>query len=128
MAVNWAGLKNRIGGYHEPENTIFDPTFLKTLDESELRNGVAEILKITSCTHGETFKLLEEHGPQLIKARFAQPEEYSNDGELVEIANRVIRQGKVQFLWSLTPAAHSPRPPNVLFPPCPLYLSLHHPH
>ncbi|KAI1736482.1 3-dehydroquinate synthase [Xylaria scruposa] len=91
VAVNWEGLKNRIGGYHEPENTIFDPSFLKTLDESEMRNGVAEILKITSCTHQKTFNLLEEHGPQLIKTCFAQSEEY-RDTNLFRVADRIIRQ------------------------------------
>ncbi len=94
--MNWEGLKNRIGGYHEPENTVFDPTFLKTLDEAEMRNGVAEILKITSCTHQQTFNLLEEHGPKLLKTRFAQTEE-DRGSDLFVVADRITRQGKFRF-------------------------------
>lgn len=90
--MNWEGLKNRIGGYHEAENNIFDPTFLKTLDLAEIRNGMAEILKITSCTHQETFCLLETHGPRLLQTHFAQHKaELHND--LRVVADQIIRQG-----------------------------------
>lgn len=97
VAVNWEGLKNRIGGYHEPENTIYDPTFLKTLDEAEIRNGVAEILKISSCTHQQTFNLLEEHGPKLIKTRFAQTEE-EKGSDLFMVADCITRQGEMPLM------------------------------
>ena len=96
VAVNWDGLKNRIGGYHEPENTIFDPTFLRTLDEAEIRNGVAEVLKITSCTHQQTFNLFEKHGPELLKSHFAQSEGYQGS-DLFVVADRITRQSKFHF-------------------------------
>jgi len=91
VAVNWHGLKNRLGAYHEPVHTIIDPTFLRTLPESEIRNGIAEILKITSCTHRETLELLERHGETLIETHFGQ----LGDGHVEDIsgvADKVIRQ------------------------------------
>ena len=110
--MNWEGLKNRIGGYHEPENTIFDPTFLKTLDDAEMRNGVAEILKITSCTHQKTFNLFEEHGPELLRTRFAQTEGYKGS-DLFVVADRIVRQSKFHFrLISYTPSH------TLIFPGC----------
>jgi 3-dehydroquinate synthase len=91
VAVNWNGLKNRVGAFHEPVHTIIDPTFLKSLPEAEIRNGLAEILKITSCTHLEIFELIEQHGQALIQTRFAQVGQVSAD--LSTVADKVIRQG-----------------------------------
>ena len=92
VAVNWNGLKNRLGGYHEPLHTIIDATFLKTLPEAEVRNGIAEILKISSCTHITTFKALEQHGLSLIQRRFGHVD--GDNGDLADIADTVIRQGE----------------------------------
>ena len=92
VAVNWNGLKNRLGGYHEPLHTIIDPRFLKTLPEAEIRNGIAEILKISSCTHMATFEAIEQHGQSFVKRRFGQIE--GDNGELASIVDTVIRQSK----------------------------------
>lgn len=92
VAVNWNGLKNRLGSYHEPLHTIIDPTFLKTLPEAEVRNGIAEILKISSCTHIVTFEALERYGMSLIERRFGHID--GDNGELAGTADTVIRQCK----------------------------------
>lgn len=92
VAVNWNGLKNRLGGYHEPLHTIIDATFLKTLPEAEVRNGIAEILKISSCTHIATFETLEQSGVSLVERRFGHIK--GDNGELAGVADTVIRQGK----------------------------------
>lgn len=44
-AVNLGVIKNAIGSFHFPEAVLIDPLFLKTLDERQLRNGMAEVLK-----------------------------------------------------------------------------------
>ncbi|KAL8740636.1 MAG: hypothetical protein Q9190_006690 [Brigantiaea leucoxantha] len=90
VAVNWRGMKNRLGGYHEPLHTLIDPTFLRTLPVAEVRNGIAEILKISSCTHIATFEALEQCGHTFIETHFGQLREV--DQELVEAAETVIRQ------------------------------------
>ena len=85
-------MKNRLGGYYEPLHTIIDPTFLRTLPEAEIRNGIAEILKISSCTHIATFEALEQFGHTFIETRFGHSKVLNQ--ELVEVAEIVIRQGK----------------------------------
>ena len=85
-------MKNRLGAYHEPRHTIIDPTFLSTLPEAEIRNGIAEILKISSCTHIATFEALEQHGHTFIETHFGHSKVI--DLELVEVAETVIRQSK----------------------------------
>lgn len=92
VAVNWNGLKNRLGSYHEPLHTFVDPTFLKTIPEAEIRNGIAEILKISSCTHLSTFEALEQHGESFISKRFGYVD--GQDAELACVGDAVIRQGK----------------------------------
>jgi 3-dehydroquinate synthase len=85
-------MKNRLGAYHEPLHTIVDRTFLRTLPQREIRNGIAEILKITSCTNLPTFELLEQYGESLIADYFGR-----EDGKIEElplIADRIIRQSK----------------------------------
>ena len=89
VAVNWNGLKNRLGGYHEPVHTIIDYTFLKSLPEAEIRNGLAEILKITSCTDLKTFKAVQSHGMDLIKTKFYLTNEV--DEEQAKLSNDIIR-------------------------------------
>ena len=85
-------MKNRLGSYHEPLHTIIDSIFLKTLPEAEIRNGIAEILKISSCTHVATFQALEQHGISLVKKRFGHIDR--DNGELAFVADTVIRQGE----------------------------------
>jgi 3-dehydroquinate synthase len=61
-----------LGAFYEASHTIINPTSLRSSPEAEIRNGLADILKITSCTHLKTFELIEQYGEALIKARFAQ--------------------------------------------------------
>lgn len=92
VAINWNGLKNRLGGYHEPLHTIIDSTFLGTLPEAEIRNGIAEILKIASCTRIDIFEILERHGESFIQTRFGQLK--SNSENLESLVSTVIRQSR----------------------------------
>lgn len=90
VAVNWRGLKNRLGSYHEPLHTFVDCRFLRTVPEAEIRNGIAEILKISSCTQISTFETLEQYGQSFITQRFGQFN--SQDRELARTGEVVIRQ------------------------------------
>lgn len=96
VAVNWAGLKNRIGAYHEPIHTVIDPRFLRSLPEAEIRNGIAEIIKITSCVDIATFSLIEKHGEDLISTKFFTTDRTATK-EAQQIANVVIRECKLIF-------------------------------
>ncbi len=43
--VNFAGLKNRVGAFHQPIDTIIEPAFLTTLPNEQWLSGYGEILK-----------------------------------------------------------------------------------
>ena len=43
--INTAQGKNLVGAFHEPVGVVCDLTYLETLSESELRSGLAEVLK-----------------------------------------------------------------------------------
>jgi 3-dehydroquinate synthase len=68
--VNFNGHKNRLGTYFEKSLTLLDPTFLATLDERHVSNGLAEILKIALVKDRELFDMLAGFGPELIDLRF----------------------------------------------------------
>jgi demethyl-4-deoxygadusol synthase len=70
VAVNHGKLKNRLGAYHASEKTILDFSFLKTLPIAQVRNGMAELIKIAVVANREIFDLLEAHGEALLQTRF----------------------------------------------------------
>ena len=43
--INFNGLKNEVGAFSNPRAVIIDTDFLRTLDETNLRSGYAEMLK-----------------------------------------------------------------------------------
>ena len=45
LGIDFAGFKNHIGVFTEPDRVMIDPVFLNTLPENELRSGFAEVIK-----------------------------------------------------------------------------------
>lgn len=45
-AINFGSAKNLIGSFYPAHNVLIVPDFLKTLPEKELKNGLAEMLKL----------------------------------------------------------------------------------
>ena len=70
VAVNHGKLKNRLGAYHASQKVILDFSFLGTLPIDQIRNGMAELIKIAVVGNKEIFELLEEHGAALLHSRF----------------------------------------------------------
>ena len=70
VAVNHKKLKNRLGAYHAPKQVILDFSFLRTLPTAQVRNGMAELVKIAVVANAEVFNLLEEYGEQLLQTHF----------------------------------------------------------
>ena len=68
--VNFAGKKNKLGAYMPPVLTLLDRSFLATLDERQVANGAAEIVKMALVKDPELFQLLHAHGPALIEHKF----------------------------------------------------------
>jgi 3-dehydroquinate synthase len=70
VAVNYGKHKNRLGAYHASQTVLLDFSFLKTLPEDQVRNGMAELIKISVVGNAEIFDLLEAHGADLLRTRF----------------------------------------------------------
>jgi demethyl-4-deoxygadusol synthase len=70
VAVNHGKLKNRLGAYHASQNVILDFSFLQTLPTAQVRNGMAELIKIAVVANAEVFELLEQHGEELLNTHF----------------------------------------------------------
>ncbi|MDG4666186.1 sedoheptulose 7-phosphate cyclase [Mycobacterium sp. 236(2023)] len=70
VAVNHGKHKNRLGAYHASQKVFLDFSFLRTLPEDQVRNGMAELIKIAVVGNREIFDLLEAYGPDLLRTRF----------------------------------------------------------
>ena len=104
VAVNYGNYKNRLGAYHAPMHTFLDFTFLRTLPEAQIRNGFAELIKISTCAHLPTFELLDKYCEQLIKTGFGR-----TDGapkEVRDAADTINRAGIHEMLKLETPNLH----------------------
>jgi 3-dehydroquinate synthase len=72
VGVNYGRYKNRLGAYHAPAHTFLDFTLLRTLPTAQVRNGFAELIKISSCSHLQVFDLLDKFCEQLIDSKFGR--------------------------------------------------------
>ena len=70
VAANHEKLKNRLGAYHASQKVILDFSFLKTLPLDQVRNGMAELIKIAVVADGGIFELLERYGEDLLRTHF----------------------------------------------------------
>ncbi|BDA70260.1 3-dehydroquinate synthase [Rivularia sp. IAM M-261] len=103
VAVNHKKLKNRLGAYHAPQKVILDFSFLKTLPVAQVRNGMAELVKIAVVSNSEVFELLYEYGHDLLQTHFG----YVNGSEhLQEIAHKVNYEAIKTMLELETPNLH----------------------
>lgn len=60
VAVDFCGVKNIIGAFHQPKAVLVDPDTLKTLPRRQIANGLSEALKMSLTSDAELFKLFEE--------------------------------------------------------------------
>ncbi len=60
-AVNYLGQKNFIGVFQTPQIVIVDPLFLYTLDERQMRSGMAESVKVALMKDKKLFELVESN-------------------------------------------------------------------
>ena len=104
VAVNYGNYKNRLGAYHAPMHTLLDFNFLKTLPEAQVRNGFAELIKISSCAHLPTFDLLDEFCEKLIMSKFGRMPGQKED--IKAVADEINRNGIFEMLKLETPNLH----------------------
>lgn len=79
QGVNFGHSKNLVGAFYPPLATIADRTFLGTLDDRQIRCGVAEILKMALVRDPRLFRLLEDNVRELVRSKFEQPREVADD-------------------------------------------------
>ena len=58
-AIDFKGVKNIIGAFHQPKGVIIDPDVLSTLPERQIKNGLAESLKMGMNFNKELFELFK---------------------------------------------------------------------
>lgn len=61
-AVDFCGVKNIIGAFHQPKAVIIDPDVLQTLDDRQFACGCAEIIKMAATFDERLFKIIEQKG------------------------------------------------------------------
>ncbi|KAK3065022.1 hypothetical protein LTR53_018306 [Teratosphaeriaceae sp. CCFEE 6253] len=104
VAVNYGNYKNRLGAYHAPMHTFLDFRFLRSLPEAQIRNGFAELIKISSCAHLPTFDLLDQYCEELIGTGFGRADGAKK--EVKEAADKINRAGIFEMLKLETPNLH----------------------
>lgn len=86
VAVNHGKHKNRLGAYHASQKVLLDFAFLHSLPDDQVRNGMAELIKIATVGNAEIFDMLDEHGPELLRTRFGH---LDGSAELRAVADRL---------------------------------------
>lgn len=84
--------------------TFLDFRFLRTLPEAQVRNGFAELIKISSCAHLPTFDLLDKYCEQLIRTHFGRLGDET--GEVRKAADEINRAGIFEMLKLESPNLH----------------------
>lgn len=77
VVVNFNEIKNVIGCFYQPDMVLMDPGLLNTLDESQIINGLAEIVKygiifdknILKILDDNTIGLADERLPELVRSK-----------------------------------------------------------
>lgn len=103
VAVNHGKLKNRLGAYHPPKKVILDFSFLQTLPTDQVRNGMAELVKIAVVSNAEVFELLYEYGEDLLRTHFGY---IDGTPELKDVAYRVKYEAIKTMLELESPNLH----------------------
>ncbi|MFM2311558.1 MAG: hypothetical protein RLZZ04_834 [Cyanobacteriota bacterium] len=103
VAVNHGKLKNRLGAYHASQKVILDFSFLKTLPVDQVRNGMAELIKIAVVSNYSIFSLLEQHGKELLQTHFGY---LNGTPQLREVAHKVTYDAINTMLGLEVPNLH----------------------
>ncbi len=77
-AIDFCGIKNIVGAFHQPRGVLIDPSLLETLDKRQFACGAAEIIKMALTSDAMLFERIEAEG--------ISPE---NIEEIIEAALRI---------------------------------------
>jgi 3-dehydroquinate synthase len=82
--LNLLGYKNIIGTFSQPEFVLCDPSFLRTLPEAEVANGMAEIVKHALIADGGMFAFLEENAGRALALEHSVIERLVGDSVVIK--------------------------------------------
>jgi demethyl-4-deoxygadusol synthase len=103
VAVNHGKNKNRLGAYHASQKVFLDFSFLASLPTDQVRNGMAELIKIAVVGNEEIFTLLETYGPELLRTRFGH---LDGSDELRRVGHRLTYAAIATMLDLEAPNLH----------------------
>lgn len=103
VAVNHGRAKNRLGAFHASQQVVLDFSFLRTLPTAQLRNGMAELVKIAVVGDRGIFDLLDEHAEDLLRTRFGH---LGGGPRLREVAHRITYDAIRDMLELEVPNLH----------------------
>ena len=61
-AIDFKGIKNIVGAFHQPKGVLMDPQLLETLDKRQFACGAAEIIKMAATSDASLFEKIEAEG------------------------------------------------------------------
>lgn len=61
-AINFGGVKNTVGAFHQPRCVLIDIDTLRTLPKRQISNGLAESVKMALTSDRELFEIFEREG------------------------------------------------------------------
>ena len=92
VGANHGKHKNRLGAYHASKQVFLDFSMLRTLPVDQVRNGIAEIIKIATVSHLGIFESLEKYADDLLHSSFGHAEGAEHLREVAdEITYEAIR-------------------------------------
>ena len=65
--INFLEYKNQVGTFHNPIATIVDTRFLKTLNDEQIIDGLAEIIKAGLIKDTSILEIVKSHGMDILK-------------------------------------------------------------
>ena len=107
VAVNHGKHKNRLGAYHASQKVLLDFSFLKTLPEDQVRNGMAELIKISVVGNTEIFGCWKITASTCCSTRFGH---LDGSPALRAAGERLTHQAIATMLELEAPNLHEIRP------------------
>ncbi|GLR91125.1 sedoheptulose 7-phosphate cyclase [Bradyrhizobium iriomotense] len=95
--VNLGALKSYIGCFYPPKAVAVIPTFLQTLGEDGILQGIAEIVKLASVCDKELFEDVEAAIATLTRSRFQEPQRVARTVIARSISGMLAQLGENPF-------------------------------
>lgn len=64
--IDFYGIKNLIGSFHQPSLVLIDPLVLKTIDKRQYKTGLAEVIKYGIIQDEKMFREIEENTQRIL--------------------------------------------------------------